>query len=315
MRAVNGSYLEIKSGEPSGLAPLRGLQNTPADREFLERWLKALIQLDGHGPLPPQDDARISRGVRALMRMPIHLRTLEGLRQFLSWRDPMGAGQRLQRWCRGTGLGWAFDGEEDEVDIATRMVGFDLTAIFDNPEVINPAAHYLLYRVASLIDGRRAVISLDECRAYMLHPTFREMTDDFLRRGRKNNAVVFLSTQQPEDLINTEDTFGTTMIEQCLTKVFFRDGEASEEVYRGQLHLTEGEFRAITEDMLPGSRQCLVKRSSGSVIIDFDLSPIRQFVAVLSGRANTVRYAERLRQQTPDWVEPFMQTYETAARD
>jgi type IV secretion system protein VirB4 len=247
--------------------------------------------------------------------MPIEMRSLQGLRQFLGWRDPMGAGQRLERWCRGAGLGWSFDGENDEVDIASRMVGFDLTQIFDNPEVINPAAQYLLYRIASVIDGRRMVISLDECRAYMLHPTFREMADDFLRRGRKNNAVVFLSTQQPEDLLGAEDTFGTTMVEQCLTKVFFRDGEASEEVYRGKLGLTEGEFRAVTEDMLPGSRQCLLKRSSGGVMIDFDLSPMREFVAVLSGRANTVRYAERLRQQTPDWVERFMNTYETAARD
>jgi type IV secretory pathway VirB4 component len=77
VRAVNGTYLEVRAGEPSGLAPLRGLQNTPADREFLERWIKALIILDGHGPLPPQDDGRISRAVKAIMRMPIELRSFE----------------------------------------------------------------------------------------------------------------------------------------------------------------------------------------------------------------------------------------------
>jgi type IV secretion system protein VirB4 len=47
--------------------------------------------------------------------------------------------------------------------------------------------------------------------------------------------------------------------------------------------------------MLPGSRQCLIKRDSGSVIIDFDLSAMPEFVAVPSGRANTVRFSERLR--------------------
>ena len=90
---------------------------------------------------------------------------------------------------------------------------------------------------------------------------------------------------------------------------------ANEDVWRGKMKYTEGEFRAISEDMLPGSRQCLLKRESGSVIIDFDLTPLQKFVAVLSGRANTVRYAERLRQQTRDWLDPFMETYETAARD
>ena len=206
VRAVDGTYVDIRAGEPSGLAPLRGLQNTPADREFLERWIKALIMLDGHGPLPPQDDARISRGVEAMMRMPIELRSFAGLRQFLSWRDPQGAGMRLERWCRGAALGWAFDGEEDDVPIAprmmagTRMFGFDLTSIFDNDDLIAPAAQYLLHRIGAVIDGRRAVVSLDEAQAYLPHKGFQDFMDNFIRRGRKNNTVVFISTQQPEDL-------------------------------------------------------------------------------------------------------------------
>lgn len=321
VRAVGGTYIELRAGEPSGLAPLKGLQNTPADREFLERWIKALIMLDGHGPLPPQDDGRISRAVETMMRMPLELRNFEGLRQFLAWKDPMGAGLRLERWCRGGALGWAFDGEEDEIAIAprmmtgTRMFGFDLTSILDNDELVGPAAQYLLHLMGSAIDGRRAVVSLDEAQAYLLHPLFRELVENFLRRGRKNNTVVFISTQQPEDLIGDGDTFGTTVIEQCLTKIAFRNDTASEETWRGKMKFTEGEYRAVTEQMLPGSRQALIKRPDGSAILDFDLSPIRDFVAVLSGRKNTVQYAERLRQQMPAWVEPFMQTYDTAARD
>ena len=38
---------------------------------------------------------------------------------------------------------------------------------------VSPAAQYLLYRIGSVIDGRRAVISLDERKPYMLHGQFR----------------------------------------------------------------------------------------------------------------------------------------------
>ena len=311
VRAVDGAYLAVRSGEPSGLAPLRGLTDNPADRQFLVRWIKALIQLDGHGPLPPEDDARLARAVAAIMRMPAGLRSLEGLRQFLGWRDRRGAGARIERWCRGDGLGWAFDGDRDEVDIAARMVGFDLTAILGNPEIVSPAAQYLLYRIRSVIDGRRAVISLDECKAYLLHEQFREETEDFLLRGRKNNSVIILVTQEPEHLL--EGTFGPTMVNQCFTKVFFRNPTADEDVHRGKLFLTEGEYRAIREDMLPGSRQCLIKRDSGSVIVDFDLSAMPEFVAVLSGRANTVRFAEQLRaEHGTDWVAEFQRRHREA---
>ena len=102
-RAVDGTYLVVRAGEASGLAPLKGLSNTPADRDFLVSWLKSVIALDGHGPLPPSDDARLARAIAGIMRLPPDLRTLEGLRQYLGWRDDHGAGARLERWMRGRG--------------------------------------------------------------------------------------------------------------------------------------------------------------------------------------------------------------------
>ena len=63
--------------------------------------------------------------------------------------------------------------------------------------------------------------------------------------------------------------------------------------------------------MLPGSRQCLItRRDAGSVIVDFDLGAMPEYVAVLSGRANTVRFAEQLREQSgADWVSEFQRKY------
>jgi type IV secretion system protein VirB4 len=87
-------------------------------------------------------------------------------------------------------------------------------------------------------------------------------------------------------------------------------------VYREKLFLTEGELRAIREDMLPGSRRWLIKRrgeNAESVIVDFDLSAMPEYLAVLSGRANTVRFAERLRQEKgDDWLAEFMRRHREA---
>ena len=49
--------------------------------------------------------------------------------------------ERAPGWSAGVvGLVSAgpFDGENDEVDIAGRMVGFDLTSTLENPEIVNP---------------------------------------------------------------------------------------------------------------------------------------------------------------------------------
>jgi len=114
VRAVDGAYLAIRfRRNRAGWPPLRGLSNTPGCRQFLARFIKALILLDGLGPLPAEGHARINRGVNAIMRKPTELRSLLNLRQYLGWQDPSGAGARLERWCRGGDLGWMFDGEQE----------------------------------------------------------------------------------------------------------------------------------------------------------------------------------------------------------
>ncbi|KDM66064.1 VirB4 family type IV secretion/conjugal transfer ATPase [Acidiphilium sp. JA12-A1] len=307
-RAVGGRYLVVRAGRDSGLAPLKALDNTPESVAFLVQWLTALIQQDGHGPLPPEDDARLTRGVQALLRLAPDMRSLAGLRQFLDWRNPMGAGARLERWCKGGSLGWAFDGERDDVSLEATTVGFDLTAILDNGTVCAPAANYLLYRISQALDGRRFVLSCDEFNFYLLNPLFAKIWADFMLTVRKSNAVVLLATQEPAPVLDSPQ--GDSILRQCQTLVFCPTPGAEEHLYRKRLNFTAGEFRAIAEDMLPNSRQLLIKRHGGSAIIDFDLSALPEFVAILSSRKSSVGFVEQLRATHGDdpaaWLPAFM---------
>ena len=180
-----------------------------------------------------------------MLRMPRAMRTLLGLRQFLGWRNPLGAGPRLERWCRGRSLGWAFDGDDDLVDFNAPVIGFDLTAILESPEIVEPAAQYLRDRIRPAIDGRRAVISFDEARAYMLSPAFEAEIKDFLLTLRKQNGIVLLSTQHPEDLLG--GAFGASLVGSCHTQMYFPSPTADEDVYRDKLYFTAGELDAIRE--------------------------------------------------------------------
>ena len=51
VRASGGTYMEIRRGEASGMAPLRGLSSSQADADFLREWIIALIVSDGKGPV------------------------------------------------------------------------------------------------------------------------------------------------------------------------------------------------------------------------------------------------------------------------
>jgi type IV secretion system protein VirB4 len=314
VRACGGTYLELRRGEASGMSPLRGLQNTDADKDFLRGWIIALIQSDNKGTLNPEEEKRLERAIGRQLSMPMELRSLAALREFLGHSDPTGCGPRLEKWCRGNALGWAFDNEQDEVRIDDSITGFDMTQLLEHDEVCAPAGAYLLYRVTQILDGRRVVLSIDEFRFYLKNLLFAYVVDNLLLTVRKSNGAVFVALQQPEHIL--EHAIGPSIVAQCQTKLFFASPTADHDVYIKGLKCTEGEYRAVREDMLIGKRRFLLKREQGSVICEFDLGEMREYVAVLSGRANTVRFAEKLRHkygEAPDkWLPEFLRRYDEA---
>ncbi|WFS70135.1 VirB4 family type IV secretion/conjugal transfer ATPase (plasmid) [Agrobacterium leguminum] len=314
VRATGGTYLTLRRGKQSGLAPLRGLDNSAVSRDFLREWIVALIESDGRGTISPEENRRLVRGIQRQLSFEPNMRSLAGLREFLLHGPSEGAGARLQRWCRGGALGWAFDGDMDEVRMDPTITGFDMTHILEYEEVCAPAAAYLLHRIGAIVDGRRFVMSCDEFRAYLLNPKFSAVVDKFLLTVRKNNGMLILATQQPEHVLDSP--LGASLVAQCMTKIFYPSPTADRSTYIDGMKCTEREFQAIREDMAVGSRKFLLKRESGSVICEFDLRDMHEYVAVLSGRANTVRFADHLRQTYGEdpaaWLDAFMTRYHEA---
>jgi type IV secretion system protein VirB4 len=296
VRASGGTYLELRRGQASGLAPLRGLMDSEADRDFFRGWIIALIQSDGKGTISPDEEKRLDRAVARQLSMPVELRSLAGLREYLGHSDPVGLGARLEKWCRGNALGWAFDGDKDDVKIDEAITGFDM------------------YRVTQILDGRRVVLSIDEFRFYLKNQQFASVVDNLLLTVRKSNGAVFLALQMPEHIL--ESSLGPSIVAQCQTKIMFASPTADRNTYLDGLKCTEAEYRAVREDLVVGKRRFLLKREQGSVICEFDLGSMREYIAVLSGRANTVRLAEELRRkfgnEPEKWLPEFFHDYQTA---
>ena len=137
IRALGGTYLTLQSGRPTGCAPLRRLDFTPANLAFLASLVRRLVAAEGR-PLSATDESRIDAGLLALADLPREERCLSALRVFLGQRDPEGIGARLERWCRGGSLGWVLDGEDDTIGVEARALGFDMTDVLDDAQVRTP---------------------------------------------------------------------------------------------------------------------------------------------------------------------------------
>ncbi|QDK35999.1 VirB4 family type IV secretion/conjugal transfer ATPase [Sphingomonas sp. IC081] len=289
VRACGGTYLALRNGEPTGFAPLKGLEPSHDNMAFLRQFIRVLVRRDKH-PLTVTQERTIDEGLDAVMRLPAAQRSMSALREMLGYADAEGIGARLERWCRGGALGWAFDGPADEVSMAARFVGFDMTDFLENPEIRTPMMLYLFRRVDELLNGQRVVVDIDEFWKALQDDAFKSFAQDGLKTFRKRNAFMIFGTQSPADALRS--SIAHSIIEQTATKILLPNSDAKRSDYCEGLGLTEAEFRLIKEDLTPESRCFLIKQGHTSIVAKLDLNGMLDELSVLSGRAETLEVME-----------------------
>jgi type IV secretion system protein VirB4 len=306
VRACGGAYLALKPGEPTGFAPLKALADAPPDRAFLGALVRQLVSPPDRA-LTPAEESAIDGAIAALAPMPPAQRSISALRALLGQRDAGGIGARLEPWRRGGPLGWALDGETDALDLEPRLMGFDMTHLFDSPQVRTPVMMYLFHRLQGLVDGRRLVIDIDEFWKALGDEAFRGLVEDGLKTFRKQNAILVFGTQSPADVLRSP--IAHTVLEQCATKIYLPNPHASERDYVDGFGLTQREFQLIREELSAEQHRFLIKQGLNSVVAELDLSGLVDQLDIISGRTETVELLDRMREvhgdDPADWLPPF----------
>ena len=302
--ANGGRYVCLRRGRASGSAPLRAHENNPRSVGHLAALFKRLIMLDGHGEIDPEDEEMLHRGVQRQMNLPSHLRSLLGVQAFLG-TVKNGAGMRFAKWCRGGSYGWLFDNDEDIITVSgeTHLAGFDFTDLLPNEErpddgCAGAMAADIMFRMRTLMDGRRFVAIVDEARYYM--DSIAGMLEDFALTGRKKELILIPAAQKPSHILNHK--LGQSIMAQVATNFLFPDPEAKWHEYGSQgLGCTPAEFRFLKDLQTVtnnkdtrAKRQVLIRREAGSVAVEFDLSGMEDEIAILSGRPDTALLMEEI---------------------
>lgn len=315
VRAAGGTYLALKNGQPSGFAPLKALDDSPHNRDFLLQWLRQLVTPET-GELSPQDLYQVSQALEASYRLPQHLRSLSAIRSQLDQTSVDGIGARLERWTRSGEFGWVFDNDEDTLRLDARLMGFDMTDFLENDAIRPPLMSYLFHRLDDIVDGNPVIIDIDEFWKALGDPAFRHFARDGLKTYRKRNAMMMFGTQSPSDALRSD--IAETIIEQCPTKILLPNPNAQERDYIDGLNLTQAEFRLIKYDLAPESRRFLIKQGHDSVVVTLDLHGMDDELAILSGRQGTVALLDELRAEFGDsperWLPEFKRRWRSVGR-
>ena len=303
IRGIGGTYDRIRAGEPSGFNPL-ALPDNAANRAFLRDWLGVLLKAAG-----PEELATISGAVDAAYANDPSLRRLRFFRELLSGArrpQPGDLADRLAPWIEDGEHGWLFDNAADRLDLSTRVMGFDMTALLENPRLRTPTMMYLFHRIDERLDGHPTMILIDEGWKALDDEVFAARIRDWLKTLRKRNALVGFATQSARDALDSR--ISTALVEQTATMVFMPNARARAEDYCEGFGLTEHELALIRS--LPAHSRCfLVRQPDASVVVRLDLSNAPEVLTILSGRESTVRKLDLLRESLCDapaqWYPPL----------
>jgi type IV secretion system protein VirB4 len=289
VRAIGGSYDRLHPDVPSGLNPLQ-LDDTPVNRQFLIDWVALLA-----GGVSVEEQAQVKDAIDANFAQPLPHRRLKHLVElFRGGARPHGSDlwSRLKPWWGNGERAWLFDNSKDATDLNARVVGFDMTAILDDPALRTPAMLYLFHRVEQRLDGTPAIIVVDEGWKALDDEVFVRRIKDWEKTIRKRNGIVGFATQSARDALDSK--IASAIIEQAATQIFMVNPKASHDDYCTGFGLTEHELDLIRT--LPDSAHCfLVKHGGESVVVRLDLSSEPEILTILSGREMTVRLADELR--------------------
>ena len=294
LRTMGAHYSRMIPGEPTGFNPL-ALSDSPASRAFLRQFIGHLVHAKDAA-----EEAIIAEAVDALYEHDGIFRRLRFLRELLSGGrrpEPGDLPSRLAPWIMGGPHAWLFDNAEDRLDLNSRIIGCDMTALLDDPLLRTPALMYVFHRIDERLDGEPTMILIDEGWKALDDEVFAARIRDWLKTLRKRNAMVGFATQSARDALDSR--IASAIVEQTATMIFTPNSRARAEDYCDGFGLTLHELALIRA--LPANSRCfLVRHANDSMVLRLDLSGMPEFLTILSGREANVRKLDVIRAQVGD---------------
>jgi type IV secretion system protein VirB4 len=289
IRAIGGRYDLLRLGAMSGLNPLQ-LADSPGNRLFLIEWLAQLA-----GGAHVDEVAQIKDAIDANYLQPDEHRRLRHLVElFRGGHHPHAKDlwSRLRPWWGDGERAWLFDNAADLTDLTAHAIGFDMTAILDDPAARTPAMMYLFHRIEERLTGDPSIIVVDEGWKALDDDVFVRRIKDWEKTIRKRNGIVGFATQSAQDAL--ESRIASAIIEQAATQIFMANAKARHTDYVGGFGLTEHEYEIVRT--LPDDAHCfLVKHGNDSVVARLSLTGEHELLTILSSREHTVRQADDVR--------------------
>lgn len=309
MAAMGGTHTTLSAQGSTGWNPFQ-LPDTPENRAYLVELLTLMKSCYGEN-VGTDDIERFKEAVRENYSLPFEDRRLRNI----AWcfgQDSLAKTMRI--WHGANGYEGAnagvFDNASDSLNLGLcRYHCFEMQQLIKDGEAraeLPVMLSYPFHRIEQATDGEPFILVLEEGQNLVKHDYWRKKIDSYIMQIRRKNGLMIFVTPDPKYLYCETDSIQ----KQSATKIFLPNAEARSRDYIDELGLTQSEFEFI-RDTPPEQRTFLIRRGNESIKAKFDLTPLAQFIPVLSSNDKSVALMEEVIDEIGDsdpeaWVPEFM---------
>lgn len=194
------------------------LLETEEGRAWLAKWLEIPLTSRKY-ELSAADDKKIWTALEQLAAQPRSNWRLQNLISLL----PMHLSEQLEQWVGNGQRARYFDNEEDTFALG-HFTCVEMGGLFQDEHVARAFMEYAFFRITQRLDGRPALIYIEEAWFMLAEPRFAARINDWLRTLAKKNAMLLMATQSLDEVAKSE--IFATIIDNIPNKIFLPNDAA-----------------------------------------------------------------------------------------
>ena len=294
-----GTHVDLAGDHANNVSinPMILLEN-PEDWPWLARWLEILITARGY-EITADDERDIWRVIELAAAQPKEQWRLVTLGPLL----PTHLHTQMQQWIGEGQKSRYFDNPEDTFDLG-HFTCIEMGGLFADEVVARAFMEYAFYRVAKKLDGRPALIYIEEAWFMLAEKKFAQRINDWLRTLAKKNAFLIMATQSLDEIARS-DIFAT-IIDNIPNRVYLANPNAyaHREMYKEQFGLNDTQIERV-RNAIPKIQYYIVTPRL-SRMAECRLPPEILAVVRSDARAQKV-FTKHLKSEQENWKDAYLE--------
>ena len=305
VQACGGRHFEIGGDDTPALCPL-GVLESENDRAWAEEWLETCYQLQTEASFTPHQRQETHTALERLARQPFR-----SMSDFLVLVQDASVADALRYYTLEGAAGYMLDARADAIITGHFNVFETIDLMGLKEKAYLPVLLYLFRRFERGLDGRPAMLFLDEAWVALGNPVWREKLRAWLKLLRSRNCAVVMATQSLSDA--SRSGLLDVLVESCPTKIYLPNDEALKrgtpetpgpnDLYRA-MGLNDNQIEII-RTAVP-KREYYVVTPEGCRLVDLALGPLALAFAGATSEADAKTVRELVATHGEAWVRRFL---------